>query len=198
MPVIPLTCPFCGGDLQIDSNLEAAVCKFCKKPFVVKDAVFQNYINNITNINAENVNIYTQKDFVIEAGELKEYKGESVDVVIPDNVKYIGWKAFAGKGIETVTMSDNITHIMDNAFEWCSCLKSINISKNVKQISKRAFAECYNLKSITIPDGVTSINDEAFSGCSSLTSVEIPNSVTSIGRGAFQNCIRQYVMTSDL
>ena len=65
MPVIPLTCPFCGGDLQIDSNLEAAVCKFCKKPFVVKDAVFQNYINNITNINAENVNIYTQKDFVM-------------------------------------------------------------------------------------------------------------------------------------
>lgn len=77
MPVIPLSCPSCDGELKIDSKLEAAICKYCKKPFIVNDAIVHNYINNETSINAENVNIYTQKDFVIEAGVLMEYK-ESV------------------------------------------------------------------------------------------------------------------------
>lgn len=182
MPIIPLTCPFCGGDLQIDSNLEAAVCKFCKKPFVVKDAIVHNYINNVTNINAENVNIYTQKDFVIEAGELKEYKGESVNVVIPDNVKVIGYRAFMGKGIESVVLSENVVTIGNSAFANCSSLSSVTIPDSVKNIYDYAFYGCSSLKSIVMPKSSETIGDAAFSGCSALKSITIPYGVKALGK----------------
>lgn len=182
MPIIPLTCPFCGGDLQIDSNLEAAVCKFCKKPFVVKDAIVHNYINNVTNINAENVNIYTQKDFVIEAGELKEYKGESVNVVIPDNVKVIGYRAFMGKGIESVVLSENVVTIGNSAFANCSSLSSVTIPDSVKTIYDYAFYGCSSLKSIVMPKSSETIGDAAFSGCSALKSITIPYGVKALGK----------------
>ena len=223
MPIIPLTCPFCGGDLQIDSNLEAAVCKFCKKPFVVKDAIVQNYISNVTNINAENVNIYTQKDFVIEAGVLKEYKGESVDVVIPDNVKTIGWRAFAGKEIERVTISDSVLEIFDKAFEGCRRLASVALGKSVETIGQSAFAYCTSLKKITVPsnvklirfaafdhcsnleevtieDGIQTIESSVFVFCEKLTSISIPNSVKEIGGGVFYNCtnLREVVLSNNI
>lgn len=48
----------------------------------MKDAIVHNYIQNTINITAGTVNITGQKDFVIEAGVLKKYQGEAVDVVV--------------------------------------------------------------------------------------------------------------------
>lgn len=45
MPIIPLTCPSCGANLTVDSFKDAAICEFCGKPYVVKDAIVNNYIN---------------------------------------------------------------------------------------------------------------------------------------------------------
>ena len=181
MPIIPLECPFCGGDLQIDSNLEAAVCKYCKKPFVVKDAIVHNYINNVTNINAENVNIFTQKDFVIEAGELKEYKGESVNVVIPDNVKVIGYRAFMGKGIESVILPESVVTIGNSAFANCTYLTSVTIPDSVKNIYDYAFYGCSSLTNIAMPNSVEIMGIKVFTGCSALKSITIPYGVKTIG-----------------
>ena len=188
MPIIPLECPFCGGDLELDSNLEAAVCKYCGRPFIVKDAIVHNYIKNVTNINAENVTIYTQKDYVIEAGELKEYKGESVDVVVPDNVKKIGDYAFAGKGIESIKLSKNVKSIGVRAFSSCSDLKSIDLPESVETIGNSAFAHCRSLRTVTIPNRVKSIEQETFLDCKDLTSITIPDSVESIAMHAFKGC----------
>ena len=82
MPIIPLTCPNCGGNLKVDSAKDAAICEYCGKPFIVKDAIINNYIKNETIINtdsftAENINVYSEKEFEIKAGELLKYNGES-------------------------------------------------------------------------------------------------------------------------
>lgn len=204
MPVIPLTCPFCGGDLQIDSNLEAAVCKYCKKPFVVKDAIVNNHINNVTNINAENVNVYTQKDFVIEAGVLNDYKGESVDVVIPENVRKIGHVAFEGKGIKTITIPDSVTEIWQDAFVACNELLELHVESLSGWVGKKLanewshplantfYGKLYvgdnEITSVEIPDGVTDIGKYVFFRCTSLSSVTISDSVTSIGEHSFEGC----------
>lgn len=59
----------------------------------------------------------------------------------------------------------------------------------INSIENNAFGFCSNLKSILIPNNVTRIGNYAFNNCSSLTSITIPNSVTSIGRNAFYDCI---------
>ena len=66
MPFIPLQCPNCGANLTVDSDKDAAICEFCGRPYIVKEAIIQTHINSLsTSINAENVNVYTQKDFNI-------------------------------------------------------------------------------------------------------------------------------------
>ena len=73
MPIIPLKCPICGADLEINSDNDAALCSACGSPFVVKDAIVKNYISNVTNINLNGgtVNVFNEKDFVIKAGVLE-------------------------------------------------------------------------------------------------------------------------------
>ncbi len=65
--------------------------------------------------------------------------------------------------------------------------KEIN-GKKVTIIGNNAFSYCSGLKSITLPEGVTSIGEYAFGNCSGLTSITIPKSVTYIGEDAFSGC----------
>ena len=145
MPLIPLTCPCCGGNITVNSDHDAAVCSYCGKPFIVKDAIVQNYINNVLNINADTVNVYSQKDFEIESGVLKDYKGEAVDVVIPDNVKYIGEKAFEGLYIESVVIPASVKEIRAHAFKDCVDLKFVDLHRDDVLIKRNAFDGCKSL-----------------------------------------------------
>lgn len=189
MPFIPLECPYCGGNLTVDSDKEAAICEFCGKPYIVKDAIVQTYINShITNINAENVNVYTQKDFKIISGTLYSYLGESADVVIPNNVSAIHDNAFSRLSIRSVTIPNSVTSIGQAAFEGCTVLTNINIPNGVSSMEKKIFWGCKSLESITLPNSVTSIGLWAFAGCTSLKSITIPDSVTSIDNNAFEGC----------
>ena len=117
---------------------------------------------------------YDPKDFKIVKGVLKEYKGSSSVVVIPDNVTRIGRYAFSCcKGLTSVTIPDSVTSIGSDAFSGCSGLTSVTIGNSVTRIGDSAFCNCTGLTSITIPDSVMSIDSDAFYGCSGLTSVHI-------------------------
>ena len=91
-----------------------------------------------------------------------------------------------GKGV--ITFDGEVTSIGDEAFSYCSNLKSVTIGNSVTSIGERAFYDCTSLTSVTIPDSVTSIGERAFYNCTSLTSVTIPDSATSIGSYAFRDC----------
>lgn len=157
MPLIPLACPFCNGNAQIDSDKDIAKCPFCGREFVVKDAIVNNYVtnvtNNITNINAETVNILSKNDFIVEAGVLKHYQGEKVDVVIPDSVYEIAPRVFHDMKIRSVVFPDHTAIIGESAFQGCNSLTSVILPKEIKKIGKNAFASCRSLCSITnMPD----------------------------------------------
>ncbi len=90
--------------------------------------------------------------------------------------------------ILTVTMSDGVTSVGDNAFYGCASLTSITIPDGVTSIGVSAFDGCASLASITIPDSVTSIGDSAFDGCTALENINISDSVTIIGVCVFEGC----------
>ena len=129
------------------------------------------------------------KDFEIENGTLKKYKGSSSVVVIPDSVTSIDdWAFFTCSGLTNITIPNSVTSIGHSAFRGCSELTSITIPDSVMSIGNQAFRDCTGLTSITIPDSVTSIGWQAFYGCTGLTSVTIGDSVTNIKTKAFRGC----------
>ena len=135
------------------------------------------------------------KIYISEEGNIsiKEYKGSSENVAIPDNfdgfpVVSIGDNAFREKDVVSVTIPDSVTLIGSSAFFSCSKLKSVVIGKSVVTISDYAFKNCKSLEKIVIPDSVKIIKESAFFWCENLTSVDFGNSLETIEREAFYYC----------
>ncbi|MBR2366076.1 MAG: leucine-rich repeat domain-containing protein [Oscillospiraceae bacterium] len=140
-------------------------------------------------------------DFVIKKKSLKEYTGKGGNVVIPDGVTHIDYRAFENcKNITSITIPDSVTGIECSAFEGCGSLTSIDVSENNSAFSSvdgvlfnktRTELICCpggKMGDYAIPDGVTKVRDFAFEGCGSLASITIPDGVTHIDWGAFKNC----------
>ena len=112
-------------------------------------------------------------------------------IVCESDITTIGDDAFNYcSNLKTIKLPDSVTSIGYEAFYRCTSLTSITIPDSVTSIGYSAFHDCYSLTSVTIPDSVTSIGTWAFANCASLTSVTIPDSVTSIGGRAFSNCTK--------
>ena len=101
------------------------------------------------------------------------------NVVIPSSINgypvtSIGFGAFSGAGITSVTIPASVTNIEDNSFQYCPSLTNVIIGNGVTSIGYQAFYVCTSLTSVTLGNGVTSIGSEAFLYCTNLTSVVIP------------------------
>ena len=109
-------------------------------------------------------------------------------ITITDGVTDIGEDAFIGcKGMTSIIIPDSVTKIGESAFKGCAFKISWGGDPQIKEIGSHAFYG-YEGTSLTIPNSVTSIGERAFCGCDSLSSVTIPDSVTSIGDSAFYDC----------
>ena len=115
--------------------------------------------------------------------------------------------AYPGSRQGEYTLPDNVTSVVDYAFDDCSGLTNpvynthlfvrlpksysgkYKIPKKIKSIACGAFAGCTKLTNVIIPISVTDIGDDAFSDCWNLSGVTIPKGVTSIGNRAFSNCL---------
>lgn len=124
MPLVLAKCTECGGTIKVESEKKLGVCEHCREPFVVEDAInnFTNYYttNYITNNNTTHnygdgavVNVYEDhnKDFVIEAGVLKEYHGEATDIVLPDSVQEISSECFNGMHITSIKLPASLKNL---------------------------------------------------------------------------------------
>lgn len=100
--------------------------------------------------------------------------------------------------IKTVTVSEGVTSIGNNAFYDCGNLSSATIPNGVTSIGVNAFRDCESLESIDIPESVTEIGDEAFY-FTGIKSVTIPASVETIGQDAFGWCsyLESFAVASD-
>jgi len=124
-----------------------------------------------------------------ESIRITGYTGEGGRVRIPSRINNlqvteIGERAFAGRGLTSVSIPNSVTVIGDEAFS-DNQLTSVTIPNAVTRIGEWAFFG-NRLTSVTIPNSVAYIEARSFSR-NQLTSVTIPDSVTRIGMFAFSH-----------
>lgn len=93
--------------------------------------------------------------------------------------------------IRDLVIPDDVTYIGDYAFRGCTNITSVTMGENVTKIGTSAFNGCKNCASITIGENVTSIGSGAFYGCSAMTSLtSLPRKVPSTTSNSFDSAIK--------
>ena len=97
------------------------------------------------------------------------------EIYLPQNISKIGYSAFHNcanlKLIDTYSIVARNFSIEQNAFSYCSSLKTFMIPYSLSKIEQETFSNCTNLESIRIPSSVTEIVEGAFSACPNLRDV---------------------------
>lgn len=129
--------------------------------------------------------------FVIENGdELVKYNGDEKIVVVPAEIRKIGFEAFGknepGKSaLETVILPDGLEEIGMSAFAFCDQLQFVNLPDSLIKIDNSAFWSCKKLTSIRIPETVEYIGLSAFEKCEALLDIYAPDYVEEVEPFAF-------------
>lgn len=127
-------------------------------------------------------------------------KENVTSLVVHDNTKIVYDSAFNNQDkLTTVTISQGVTVISNNAFDGCKALQSISVAAENANYSS-ASGILFNkqqtefvvipmaIVSANIPSTITAIPANAFANRTELASVSIPESVKMIGVGAFTKC----------
>ena len=126
--------------------------------------------------------------------------------VIPPTVKAIGYDAFWGSRLTTVTLPDAVDSLANDAFWSCSQLTSLTVGKGLRKIGTSVFAYCSNLKDIVVSSAnpyyesrnnckgiVEKATNTLRVGCQATV---IPQTVKTIGDYAYRSMLAgQYAFT---
>lgn len=150
-----------------------------------------------------------EEEFIIEGDVLKKYKGNGIEVFVPEGVTTIASFAFMYKdSVKKIFVPDSVTNIGDGAFFSCYGLEEIRLPSTVKKFGGAVFANCQNLGEIQIPAGVKKLNSAEvaymkigmFDDCENLQKVSLPESLTQIGNQTFSGCskLREIILPEAL
>lgn len=73
--LVPAICTQCGAQLEVDPKAEAAVCKYCKTPFIVEKAINNYTVQHATIEHADNVTV----DMSGTVKETLDFVGKQMD-----------------------------------------------------------------------------------------------------------------------
>jgi ribosomal protein S27AE len=162
-----ISCPSCGGSVEITNEHDLATCPFCHNEFSVKKDL----------------------DFTIDRDVLIKYNGESTEVEVPSGVRAIAPTAFSSQSdLTKIVLPEGLNELRANTFYECIDLETVVLPESLDTIPQMTFTECINLKSIELPKNLKRIETMAFYGCKSLTSITIPPMVESVESNAFSGC----------
>jgi hypothetical protein len=124
--------------------------------------------------------------FTISDNVVRESNNCVGEANIPLGPHTIGYMSLASNTITSVSISNSVTHIRDEAFIRSSSIESVTFGNSVSYIGGGAFAGMTALTSLTLPESLRQIDGGAFSGMNpAITSITIPNGVVGVGAWAF-------------
>ncbi len=113
-------------------------------------------------------------------------------VILPDELKFIGLRAFEGSSITgSLIIPEGVTTIDNDAFSGCRNLTgTLSLPTTLKTIGGNTFSGCSNLTgNLILPDKLEEIGWGAFLGCRGLFgNVKLPEALKKIGNDAFYGC----------
>ena len=122
-------------------------------------------------------------------GEIMHFAGHGLEsYCIPDNIRTIGYFAFESCGLVSVEIPNSVVAIKNHAFTRCSKLTSVQIPESVVEIGYGTFWDCFSLEEIALSDNLRSIEGFCFKDCRRLQSVVLPKSLNKICFSAFEGC----------
>lgn len=110
------------------------------------------------------------------------------NIIVPQHILSIKNYAFAGSGIETVSINNPNTQLGSNLFLGCKELIHIDLPTNLKEIPSYTFAWCDSLENISIPTRVENIGANSFYYCKKLSNITLGNNLRRIEQSAFEAC----------
>lgn len=126
-------------------------------------------------------------DFIIVAGVLEKYVGDSYEIFIPENTVIIGDNCFMGmEPIKKLILPYGITKIGNNAFFGCQGLEHINFPETIVNIGDSAFRNT-GIQEVILHESIEHIGKNCFMGCAALKKVYLPEK-TIIYNGTFKQC----------
>ena len=152
---VPSFCIYCGTQTPED----VTVCAECGKNLEMIAAKKNDLDHEADSIEGFEAFDYTKLSngrFGIIGLRDKDLK----QVVVPNDVEFIGESAFEGTGIIRVTLPEGLLEIGNGAFKNCKRLIDVNIPSSVAVIGDNAFEECGNLE-IIVPKTVRIVGEKA-------------------------------------
>ena len=147
---------------------------------------------------------------ILGNGILYAYHGTAAEYTVPETVRIIGAKAFAGtESLHKIVIPQNVSQIQQGAFAGCTALTEIESPDTLEVLAADAFTDtkwmtnskedyltigkiliAYRGKDSVadVPDGIQIINAEAFAEQNGITTVHLPESVREVRDGAFRDC----------
>jgi len=169
--ITAIQCTQCNANINVDSSLNTVVCEYCNTTFATANFLTTQTDDVHTNASTElESHTNTPAEFEIRDGVLESYNGNSVDIIVPDNVVHIGDNAFKDLGrIRSVTIPNGVLSIGKRSFSGCARLESINIPETVVKIGFEPILENFGK--------LSELGIATFSGCTSLSDINISPSM---------------------
>lgn len=115
-----------------------------------------------------------REDYLMDNNILVNYTGTASTVSVSDEVRIIGEEAFANNDyIISANLGKNVKEIRHGAFANCNGLNVVNIPNSVEIIEAAAFSGCNNLRTVSIGKNLEAIGDGVFAGCNNLAGISV-------------------------
>ena len=111
--------------------------------------------------------------------------GDSLTVTFEEGFNGLAKESFYGAPISTITIPKSVTVIPTSCFDNATLLNSVTLHDDITEIMDYAFYDA-EIEKIQLPTGLKKIGHYAFAD-NALTSLKLPAGLTSIGEGAFRN-----------
>lgn len=166
--LIPITKKYLITDLKLSGNLNGTDIEYIRE-MAGRDSLLQDTREpkkkgKLTKLNLKDVNIvpggkYYYGKHCTEYNKVSENMFFGLDnltsIILPNNITYIGWYAFANcTGITSITIPNNVTFIDCMVFVGCEGLTSVYFGNSIAYVEDLFFAYCKSLKEVHIKNAI--------------------------------------------